>query len=451
MQIASPAFSLLPLEDLIDYTPPTVGIEATIWDAITLMNEYQPLAQYILVVESSRVVGLFSWKNLLQLVKSQVDLRNSKITGVMSIPAIKIKYSQLQDTKSILQVFADQKEPILIEDEEEQLLGYITPEKIAFLLLQDYQSKITEAEQVSDKKPGIIYSNTNTTNKDDIEKLSDFQHIESSKDDADNALEIIDRRIDISERKQLEQSLQQALKGEKELNELKTGFISMTSHEFRTPLSTILSSAELLENYRNKWDEEKQIKHFNRIKKAVEHMINLLNDVLLFGKFEAEEVNCNPANLDLVEFSRQLVEDLLINQINKSTDRPNVNIDFITDNTKLAGKIDQKTIGHILNNLLSNAIKYSQPETSVIFTLSSQQKQAVFVIQDQGIGIPSEDLPFIFDSFNRCRNVGNIQGTGLGLSIVKKCVEMLQGDIKVTSEVGVGTKFIFSIPLKSCC
>lgn len=416
MQTTLPAFSLLPLEDLIDCTPPTIGVEATIWDAIALMNQYQPALQYVLVVENCQNVGLFSWENFFQIAQSQVDLRNSKITEVMKTPAIKIKYSQLQDTKLILQLFVDLKEPILVENEKEQLYGYITPEAVASLLLKDYHSKISEAEQVSYKKQEIICSKTK-----------------------------------ITQCKQLKQDLKQALDKEKEVNELKSNFISMTSHEFRTPLSTILSSSELLENYRNKWNEEKQLKHFNRIKTAVNHMNSLLNDVLFFGKFQAEEVDCNPANLELVEYSRQLVEDVLINQTSKSPDRADVNINFITNQTILNAKIDDKTLGHILNNLLSNAVKYSLPGTSVNLTLYSQEKQAVFEIQDEGIGIPSEDLPSLFDSFHRCKNVGNIQGTGLGLSIVKKCVDMLKGEISVTSELGIGTKFTVFIPLKNCC
>ena len=111
--------------------------------------------------------------------------------------------------------------------------------------------------------------------------------------------------------------------------------------------------------------------------------------------------------------------------------------------------MDEKILGHILNNLLSNAIKNSQPGTTVKFTLSSQQERAVFEIQDRGIGIPSEDLPSLFDSFHRCNNVGNIPGTGLGLSIVKKCVDMQEGEINVISEVGLGTTFTVTIPLNN--
>ncbi|NJN09760.1 MAG: sensor histidine kinase [Richelia sp. RM1_1_1] len=155
--------------------------------------------------------------------------------------------------------------------------------------------------------------------------------------------------------------------------------------------------------------------------------------------------------IDLVEYSRQLVEDVQINQRKNQVGRLDVEINFITNQTQIIGNVDERTLGHILNNLLSNAIKYSQPGTAVNFTVSSQKQQLIFEIEDKGIGIPPEDLPFLFDAFHRCQNVGNIQGTGLGLSIVKKCLDMLQGKINVTSEVGVGTKFTVTIPLEHCC
>lgn len=267
------------------------------------------------------------------------------------------------------------------------------------------------------------------------------------KDHNNNPLEIVGHRIDITERKQLEEDFKQALEKEKELNELKTRFISMTSHEFRTPLSTILSSSELLENYRNNWEEEKQLKHFNRIRIAVKHMTNLLNDVLFFGKAEAEKVDCNPVDIDLVEYSRKLLEDIQINQIKNEFAQLDVKINLNTNQNQIIVNLDERTLAHILNNLLSNAIKYSQPGTTVNFTVSAQKQQVVFEIEDEGIGIPSEDLPCLFDSFHRCQNVGNIQGTGLGLSIVKKCVDILHGKINVTSKVGVGTKFTVTIPV----
>ena len=140
-----------------------------------------------------------------------------------------------------------------------------------------------------------------------------YEQSKLARDNTGNPLEIIAYCIDISERKQIEEDFKQALEKEKELNELKSRFISMTSHEFRTPLSTILSSSELLENYRYKWNEEKQIKHFSRINKAVRHMTNLLSDVLFYGQAEAGIFVCNPEILDLVEYSRHLIEDVQLN------------------------------------------------------------------------------------------------------------------------------------------
>ncbi|WP_414619777.1 sensor histidine kinase [Calothrix sp. CCY 0018] len=132
---------------------------------------------------------------------------------------------------------------------------------------------------------------------------------------------------------------------------------------------------------------------------------------------------------------------------NASEQQPDITINFLTNNTTLIGLIDERTVGHILNNLLSNAIKYSNAGNTVKFTLYSHNKRAIFEIEDQGIGIPSEELSSLFNSFHRCKNVSNISGTGLGLSIVKKCVDMLQGEISVKSEIGVGTKFTVAIPL----
>ncbi|MGD1911423.1 MAG: PAS domain-containing protein [Rivularia sp. (in: cyanobacteria)] len=790
MQAVSPASLLPPLEQLINYTPPTVTPETTVWDTVAFMNQSQPPLQRVLVADNWQAVGLFSWEDVLEAVESEINLKSTKITEVMTTSAIKLRFSHFQDIKLMLDLLTQLKGlPIVIEDEKEKLVGYITPESITHFLLEDYQLKIEEAEHLEKKnqeirtellglkesttiknldtllyfqqaigsssegivitdltghiiylnssfikifdytreelnakgglsflwkdefqyqqllvtiqqgkswrdeveikscrkdisyinvrtdavkdvsgqiigmisihsniteqvqseiglrlknkainassnglaifdirlpsKP-IVYSNPEfervsgdsvsealaLTNRfveginheinqllkldydsssekfspiirnyckdgseywyqlnmspivnrakkithylcvqSDItkykltemsllltqEKLqhllfsstgviygSDYcedysvtfisenildivgyradeilcdsnfwmNHIHPDdlpfflaelpkvftqskvsieyrflhnngnyiwiyeqskivKDYADNPLEIVGYRIDITERKLLEENLRQALEKEKEVNELKSRFISMTSHEFRTPLSTILSSSELLENYRHKWDEEKQTKHFNRIKKAVKHITNLLNEVLFFGKAEAGKLDCNPTKFDLVEYSYQLVEDLQINQIKNVMDTPDVNINFMTNKTKLIGYMDEKILGHILNNLLSNAIKYSPAGTTVKFTLSSQQERAVFEIQDRGIGIPSEDLPSLFDSFHRCNNVGNIPGTGLGLSIVKKCVDMQEGEINVISEVGLGTTFTVTIPLNN--
>ncbi|WP_193197676.1 PAS domain S-box protein [Nostoc sp. MG11] len=263
------------------------------------------------------------------------------------------------------------------------------------------------------------------------------------RDQAGKPVEMVGYWGNITARKQLEQELRVALEKEKELSELKSRFVSMTSHEFRTPLSTILSSCELLEHYRQKWTQEKQLTHLHRIQSAVKRMTEMLNDVLVIGKAEAGKLEFRPASLDLVEYCRQLVEEVQLNQSNQHI------IFFTSQYESIPCCMDEKLLGHILSNLLSNAIKYSPIGSTVKFTLTCEDMRAVFAIQDQGIGIPEEDLPRLFESFHRARNVGNILGTGLGLAIVKKCVDIHQGKITVTSKLGFTTTFIVTLPLKN--
>ncbi|KST68937.1 PAS domain S-box protein [Mastigocoleus testarum] len=247
-------------------------------------------------------------------------------------------------------------------------------------------------------------------------------------------------QTDITDYKKLEQQLREALEKEKELNELKSRFVSTTSHEFRTPLTTILSSSELLENYGHKWNKENRFKYLRKIQTAVKHMTHLLEDVLNLEKAEAGKLQCKPTYFELVKYCFSLVEDLQINQ-------PHTKILFDCEYKSIEVYMDANLLRHILNNLLSNAIKYSPDMQPINFMIAIQNHQAIFTIKDQGIGIPEEYLPHLFQSFNRASNVDNIQGTGLGLSIVKKCIDICQGDINVTSEVGNGSVFTVKLPL----
>ncbi|MBW4572748.1 MAG: PAS domain S-box protein [Tolypothrix carrinoi HA7290-LM1] len=267
------------------------------------------------------------------------------------------------------------------------------------------------------------------------------------RDRAGNPLEIVGYWADISDRKQLEEELRSALEKEKELNELKSRFISMTSHEFRTPLSTILSSCELLEHYRHKWTQEKQLNHLHRIQNAVKRMTEMFNDVLFISKEEAGKLDYRTQTLDLVQYCRHLVEEVQQNLSCHESAQPSPRIAFSSQYQFMRCCMDENLLEHILSNLLSNAIKYSNIDSTVKFTLTFEDERAIFVIQDQGIGIPQEDLLHLYESFHRATNVGNRQGTGLGLAIVKKCVYIHQGEIFVKSELGVGTTFTVILPL----
>ncbi|QIR40680.1 PAS domain S-box protein [Tolypothrix sp. PCC 7910] len=268
-----------------------------------------------------------------------------------------------------------------------------------------------------------------------------YDQVHAIQDEAGNFVELVGYWADITERKQLEQELITALEKEIELNELKSRFITMTSHEFRTPLSTILSSSELLEHYRHKWTDEKQLIHIHRIQTSVHRMTEMLNDILFIGKAEAGILEYHPTSFDLVAYCHKLVAEVQLDHHNQHR------ISFHSQAEFIECYIDEKLLKHILSNLLTNAIIYSPDDRNVNFTLTCQNGRAIFEIQDQGIGIPETDLPHLFASFHRASNVGNIIGTGLGLAIVKKCVDIHQGEIFVTTQLGVGTTFTVTLPI----
>ncbi|MGD2179567.1 GAF domain-containing protein [Lusitaniella coriacea] len=239
----------------------------------------------------------------------------------------------------------------------------------------------------------------------------------------------------------------QLLEQEKDLNELKSRFVSMTSHEFRTPLSVISSSAGLIQDYGDRVSTEKRQKHLNRIQSSVKHMTQLLEDVLAINRAESDRLEFRPTAIDIVEFCRDLVEEL-------QQSSPQHAIIFQTHEIEIAHKdaqfcytyIDEKLLRQILTNLLSNAIKYSPQGGTIDLNYTHNNRQLTFEVRDRGIGIPIEDQERLFESFYRAENVGAIPGTGLGLTIVKKCVDLHQGEISVKSEPGKGTTFIVILP-----
>lgn len=276
-----------------------------------------------------------------------------------------------------------------------------------------------------------------------------------SQDEDEHLTELISASTELGvmiQRKQAEGEVLKALTKEKELTELKSRFIAMASHEFRTPLTTIQSSSELLEYYSQEWVHEKKIAHFHRIQTSVKHMTKLLNDVLIIGRAEAGKLTFEPALLDLESFCHNLVEELQVNDTHQHT----INFTCIRELEKSANiepsgernllYMDETLLRQILENLLSNAIKYSPKDSIIEFALEYSSTQAVFQVRDQGIGIPLKDQPLLFESFHRATNVGTIAGTGLGLAIVKKCVDVHKGQVAVESEIGVGTTFTVTLP-----
>lgn len=248
---------------------------------------------------------------------------------------------------------------------------------------------------------------------------------------------------DITDRKRAESEILNALAKEKELSELRSRFVSITSHEFRTPLTTILLAAELLEYYGQQWTEEEKLEQLHLIQLSVRQMTQLLDDILLIGKAEAGRMQFNPVQLDL----NQLCQDLVMQMLPQAGSRQVIT--FANQCSINHARMDEKLLRRILSNLLSNAIKYSPPDGRIRFELTCQDGMAVFEIQDWGIGIPPKDQQHLFEFFQRASNAANIPGTGLGLAIVKKCVDLHHGQVIVFSEVGVGTTFKVSLPVNN--
>ncbi|MGF1459919.1 MAG: PAS domain S-box protein [Leptolyngbyaceae cyanobacterium] len=246
---------------------------------------------------------------------------------------------------------------------------------------------------------------------------------------------------DISDRKAAEVEIRRALAAERELNELKSRFVSTTSHEFRTPLGVIASSAGILQDYGDRIGSAKQQKHFMRIQDSVNHMTQLLEDMLILSRAEAGKMQLKYVSTRILDFCQDIVEEL---NLSTGSDRINIRVDAVPAYPVM---VDQRLLRQILTNLLSNALKYSRPESEVYLLLTTHPQSFDILIQDQGIGIPEDDLKHLFQSFHRAQNVGNIPGTGLGLSIVKKLVELHQGKIICQSEVNFGTTFTLRFPL----
>lgn len=245
---------------------------------------------------------------------------------------------------------------------------------------------------------------------------------------------------DVTERKR-DEEIRRALETEKELSQLQLRFFAMASHEFRTPLSTILVSAQVLQHSNDKSPKEKRLKTVHRIEAAARNMTHLLEDILTINRAQTGMLEFNPKIIDLEKFCINLVEEIQMSAGNQYT------ITFVSQGSCKNGYMDEKLLGSILANLLSNAIKYSPESDNVHFALVCEQEEAIFHIHDGGIGIAPEDHQQVFEPFYRGKNVGIITGTGLGLTVVKKCVELHRGRITVVSEVGVGTTSTVTLPL----
>ncbi len=225
------------------------------------------------------------------------------------------------------------------------------------------------------------------------------------------------------------------------INKLKSDFMSMVSHEFRTPLTTINLSTDLLELQSINWTPEKKKARFERMRKAIQRMTDLLDDVIAVNKAESGKMEVNPSEFDLNQFCLELVEEMQL------VAGENYQINLTCNCEDLIVNLDESLLLHIMTNLLSNAIKYSPQGGAINFDVEHTPNKVRFKVSDRGIGIPLADQERLFDSFFRAKNVGAIAGTGLGLTIIKTCVDVQGGEIFIDSNLGSGSIFTVILPI----
>lgn len=255
--------------------------------------------------------------------------------------------------------------------------------------------------------------------------------------------EIAERKKVEARLRKSEEELKEALSLEKELNELKSRFVSTASHEFRTPLSTILSSTALIGRYKESDQQEQRDKHLSRIRSAVNTLNSILNDFLSLSKIEEGKVHIKPEHHRIFNVVEEVLGD--IEGLVKEGQKINIEI----EDEKQEIRTDKQVLKNILFNLISNAIKYSPRGSTITCRAGTNNGKAYFEVEDNGIGIPEREKKHLFSRFFRASNAGNIQGTGLGLNIVTGYVKMLNGDISFESEENVGSTFTVEIPINT--
>jgi signal transduction histidine kinase len=307
--------------------------------------------------------------------------------------------------------------------------------------LQDGQNGITAARQIrqiSSVPVVFLTAHADTATLAQVKATQPFGYIVKPFDLRDLSVTI---EIALS-RYQAEISVQQALEQEQALNQMKSQFVSMVSHEFRNPLSAVQFSLDLLDYPAQTFSPEKRHTYIQRAKTAVDRMNQLLEDVLTMGEMASKSFDYQPQSLPILAFCQDLIEQfqqdgshlIEFTAVGISADQQTYNL-------------DERLLRHVFSNLLSNAVKYSPTGSKIQFRLIRQGSQLSFQIQDQGIGISATDQDCLFDSFYRGSNVGTIPGTGLGLAIVKQCIEVHHGQISVESQPGTGTTFTVTLDL----
>lgn len=276
------------------------------------------------------------------------------------------------------------------------------------------------------------------------EQLADINlKIEELNNDLEEKVELRTQQLQetLVQLQNSKEELTKALSKEKELSDLKSRFVSMASHEFRTPLSTILSSASLVAKYTETAQQENRDKHIQRIKTSVNNLTDLLNEFLSIGKIEDGKITAHYAEFNIKEMLETVVAEM------QNLVKPGQHINYTHQGDTIVN-LDPALLRNVILNLLSNAIKFSPENGLIIITSATQDKEITIIVKDSGIGISKDDQEHLFERFFRGTNASNIQGTGLGLHIVSKYIELMDGQISYTSELEKGTEFIIKFTIR---
>lgn len=340
--------------------------------------------------------------------------------------------------------------------EAENELGYTAEELVGkqnVLVFHDLDEVKKKAKQISAELKKDIPANTEvffakarlgmhneyewTYLRKDGTKFPVVLTVTAMKNEKNEIIGFLGVAINISEQKKIEKELQESLDKEKELNELKSRFVSIASHEFRTPLSTVLLSAYLIEKYTSGEDQPKRQKHLHRIISSVNMLTDILNDFLNVGKIEEGKIEVRYAEFNIMQAMQGFIEEI------KNTLKKGQEIFYRHEGEQLV-KLDASMMKHIMLNLISNASKFSGESKPIEVKTDNRQDRIILSVKDYGIGISKEDQKHLMERFFRGANAGNIQGTGLGLHIVSKYAELMNGKLECKSELEQGSEFIIS-------
>lgn len=430
--------------------------QATIWEAYASALERNDLImphQY----RAKHKDGRYIW---LEMVGKPLLMDGTKevygvITSSRNITERKQAEDALRESEEKLRLFIESAPMatlisdklgriILLNHETEKLFGYARNELLGKSIDELIPDEMRKAhiDLRSQYISGTIERRTHGVEAPAVHKNGTVfpAEVQLSHIDLSDGPIVISSVIDITARKQAEETLRQALAKEKELGELKSRFVSMASHEFRTPLASILAVTETLMAYRYQLSDDQIDEKFSKIKAQIQHLKDIMEDVLLLARMQSRRVEFRPVPVDIDSLCRSVLDEF------QSRTDVHHQLDYRCGDGIREIKLDRKLMRQVISNLVSNAIKYSPIDKPIQISLECSDEVFILKVQDEGIGIPEADLQHLFEAFHRASNVGAISGTGLGLVITKEAVELHGGSITVDSYAGMGTTFTVRIP-----